>query len=198
MGEDIAKRIDVEAAALLLLRVHAKRQLGLPKNRAKGVPTETLGELVNLADGELNEVRVAVRTGQPTHDILSELGDVAAFVGLAMWRAMEDEEEHDGRSFLERAATLSEATIERLLEVHGLPDNVVDLASRREKPEGPPLECICEGSMDLGFVDGKVVAIRKDGSGGFYLTPEAAIALGRELIEAGAVARFAGLEGGGA
>jgi NTP pyrophosphatase (non-canonical NTP hydrolase) len=76
-------RHDLETAAVLLVGKLAARQLGLPKNRAKGTPTETPAQLVRMAQDELDEVLHALRTGAPIGDVLAELGDAAAFIGLA-------------------------------------------------------------------------------------------------------------------
>lgn len=81
-------RTDVETAAVLLVGTHAQRQLGLPKNRAKSIPTETTEQLVRMAQEELDEVLHAIRSRRGTDAVLAELGDAAAMIGLAMWRAM--------------------------------------------------------------------------------------------------------------
>ncbi len=79
-------RLDVEACAVLAVGVLARCRLAQPKNRSKGVPVETVRELVDLARVELDEVVDALDRGAPKLEVLAELGDVAAFVGLAAWR----------------------------------------------------------------------------------------------------------------
>ena len=84
------ERINVESIALVSLGTWARRQLGLPKNRAKLIPEESITQLIRMAQGELDEALHALRSGRGTTAVLEELGDAAAFVGLAMWRATED------------------------------------------------------------------------------------------------------------
>ncbi len=83
-------REDVESIAVLAVGTLAKRQLAAPKNRSKGVPAESARELLMLALVEVGEALDALERGAPDDEVLDELGDVGAFVGLAAWRVMGD------------------------------------------------------------------------------------------------------------
>lgn len=80
-------RTQVETFAVASLQRWAGRQLALPKNRSKSIPTESVEQLIQMAIEELREALHARRAGLGLTAVLSELGDAAAFVGLAMWRA---------------------------------------------------------------------------------------------------------------
>lgn len=84
-------RIKVERASVELLRDAAERMLSRPKNRAKGIPTETVVQLVRMAQDELDEVLEAVRNERGTDAVRAELGDAAAVVALALWRFSMDQ-----------------------------------------------------------------------------------------------------------
>lgn len=77
-------RIDCESSSLLLLSTWARKVMMRPKNRAKGVPTQSILELLRMAWHELSEARWAITDDAPTDDILAELGDAAAIISFAM------------------------------------------------------------------------------------------------------------------
>ena len=77
-------RIDCESSSLLLLSTWARKVMMRPKNRAKGVPTQSILELLRMAWHELSEARWAISDDAPTDDILAELGDAAAIISFAM------------------------------------------------------------------------------------------------------------------
>ena len=77
-------RIDMEAAAVALASAAAARQLALPKNRSKGVPTETPAQLVRMAQDELDEVLHAMRSGRTPYEVESEIGDAVAVCALLL------------------------------------------------------------------------------------------------------------------
>lgn len=77
-------RLDCESSSLLLLSTWARRVMMREKNRAKGVPSESVEELIVMAQKELDEARDAIEENAPTDDILAELGDAAAYIAFAM------------------------------------------------------------------------------------------------------------------
>lgn len=77
-------RLDCESSSLLLLSMWARRVMMREKNRDKGVPSESVEELIVMARKELSEARDAIEENAPTDDILAELGDAAAIIGFAM------------------------------------------------------------------------------------------------------------------
>ena len=77
-------RLDCESSSLLLLSTWARRVMMREKNRDKGVPSESVEELIVMARHELSEARWAISGSAPTDDILAELGDAAAIIGFAM------------------------------------------------------------------------------------------------------------------
>lgn len=83
-------REDVEAVAVLAVGTLAQKRLAVPKNRDKGVPVENARELLILALVEVSEALDALERGAPVEEVLAEIGDVAAFCGLAAWRVMDD------------------------------------------------------------------------------------------------------------
>lgn len=78
------ERLDCEASSLLLLSTWARRVMMREKNRRKGVPEESVEELLAMARAELSEARCAIEENAPTDDILAELGDAAAIIAFAM------------------------------------------------------------------------------------------------------------------
>lgn len=78
------ERLDFESSSLLLLSTWARKVMMRPKNRAKGVPTQSILELLRMAWHELSEARWAITDDAPTDDILAELGDAAAIISFAM------------------------------------------------------------------------------------------------------------------
>jgi len=77
-------RIDCESSSILLLSTWARKVMMRPKNRAKGVPTQSILELLRMAWHELSEARWAITDDAPTDDILAELGEAAACISFAM------------------------------------------------------------------------------------------------------------------
>ena len=77
-------RLDCESSSLLLLSTWARKVMMRPKNRAKGVPSESVEELIVKARKELTEAREAIEEDAHTDDILAELGDAAAYIAFAM------------------------------------------------------------------------------------------------------------------
>lgn len=77
-------RIDCESSSLLLLSTWARKVMMRPKNRAKGVPSESVWMLLGMAREELFEASDAIYSKAPTDDILAELGDAAADIAFAM------------------------------------------------------------------------------------------------------------------
>ena len=78
------ERLNCESSSLLLLSTWARKVMMREKNRAKGVPSESVMELIEMAHDELTEALWAIEDGDPTDDILAELGDAAAIIGFAM------------------------------------------------------------------------------------------------------------------
>lgn len=78
-------RREVESIAVASLQRWAGRQLALPKNRLKGLPSESVATLIRMAQQELDEALHALRERGPDA-VLEELGDAAATIGLAMWK----------------------------------------------------------------------------------------------------------------
>ena len=78
------ERLDCESSSLLMLSTWARRVMMREKNRDKGVPSESVEELIVMARHELSEARWAISGSAPTDDILAELGDAAAIIGFAM------------------------------------------------------------------------------------------------------------------
>ena len=77
-------RLDCESSSLLLLSTWARKVMMRPKNRDKGLPSESVEELIVMARRELTEARDAIEESAPTDDILAELGDAAACIAFAM------------------------------------------------------------------------------------------------------------------
>jgi len=84
----LTERLNMEAAAVLLVGVLARQQLRVPKNRDKGVPGESARELLKLAIAECGEAIEAIDNGHGTTVVLAEIGDAIAFLGVAAWRAI--------------------------------------------------------------------------------------------------------------
>lgn len=82
----MTSRLDMEAAALLLLGTWARRVMVRAKNRAKGVAGESVCVLIGLAHAELDEAAQAIADGEDMETIAAELGDAAAYIGIALWR----------------------------------------------------------------------------------------------------------------
>ncbi|NCZ71193.1 MAG: hypothetical protein EBY80_13735, partial [Actinobacteria bacterium] len=71
-------RLDLETSALLLLTKSVQRQLALPRNRRKGVPTQDVATLLRMAQDEIDEALHALRSGRGDAAVLEEIGDAAA------------------------------------------------------------------------------------------------------------------------
>ncbi len=82
----ILERLVAEREAAEAARDLASRQLALPKNRAKGVPTESARELLKMAVVECYEALDAMDEQAGDDRILAEIGDAVAFLGLAAWK----------------------------------------------------------------------------------------------------------------
>jgi len=81
-------RIEMESSVVLLVGVLTRQRLRVPKNRDKGVPGESVRELLGLAQAEIAEAIEAVECGHGIDAVLAEIGDAAACLGLAAWRAI--------------------------------------------------------------------------------------------------------------
>lgn len=82
----MTSRLDMESASLLLLVTWARKVMTRAKNRAKGVSHESVGVLIGLAHAELDEASQAIAAGEDMETIAAELGDAAAYIGIALWR----------------------------------------------------------------------------------------------------------------
>lgn len=78
------ERLDYESSSLLLLSTWARKVMMRPKNRAKGLPDESILKLLRMAWHELSEARWAISGSAPIDDILAELGEAAACIAFAM------------------------------------------------------------------------------------------------------------------
>lgn len=82
-------RLELEVAATASVAEWTRRQLAQPKNRLKGLPSESVATLIRMAQQELDEALHALRERGPDA-VLEELGDAAATIGLAMWKVGAD------------------------------------------------------------------------------------------------------------
>lgn len=73
-----------EASALLVRCV--RHVLSQPKNRAKGIPTESPEQLLRMAQDEIDEALHALRCGRGVMAALTEIGDAGAYLAMAAWR----------------------------------------------------------------------------------------------------------------
>lgn len=78
-------RLTMEHEAKAILAMCVRHVLSQPRNRAKGIPTETPEQLLRMAQDEIDEALHALRCGRGVMAALTEIGDAGAFLAMAAW-----------------------------------------------------------------------------------------------------------------
>lgn len=77
-------RIDMEQSALILGHEAARR--ALVRNRHKGIPNESVAQLIRMSQDEADEVLHALRADRGDDAVMDEIGDAIAYLYIAAWR----------------------------------------------------------------------------------------------------------------